>query len=115
MKEFIDFVREYGLYLLGSLCFVIEVIVILIKRKPKSIDDFKLALTEALSIVPELVISRERPGEGELKKKEVLISCKKLIERRLGRGLSSNESLLVDSAVDTQIETVLSTPTKKEK
>lgn len=115
MKLFIDFLRENWKFVLTLVLCLLEIVFIFVKRKPKSIDDFKLCLNEVLATVPELVISRERPGEGELKKSEVEVSAKKLLERRLGRGLTVNECLLVKEAVDNKIETVLSTPTKKEK
>ena len=115
MNYFIDFLRENWKFVLTLVLCLVEIVFIFVKRKPKSIDDFKLCLNEVLATVPELVISRERPGEGDLKKSEVEISAKKLLERRLGRGLTVKECLLVKSLVDEKIETVLSTPTKKEK
>ena len=115
MNYFIDFLRENWKFVLTLVLCLVEIVFIFVKRKPKSIDDFKLCLNEVLAAVPELVIYRERPGEGELKKSEVEISAKKLLERCLGRGLTVKECLLVKSLVDEKIETVLSTPTKKEK
>lgn len=114
MTEFFEFCREYGVYFLTLLCFIIEIIFLVVKRRPKSIDDFKLAFEEALALVPELVISRERPGEGELKKKEVITSCSYLVSRLLGRKLSDYETVIIRDAVSDKIETVLSTPIKKE-
>lgn len=113
MNYFVDFLRENWKFVLAMLLALVELIFIFIKRKPKSIDDFKLALSEALSNIPELVISRERPGQGELKKLEVEVCAQKYIERRLGRGLSTQECLLTKNAIGEKIETVLSTPTKK--
>lgn len=115
MNAFIEFLREYWFQLLTALAFVLEIIFIFIKRKPKSIDDFKLALSEALSCVPELVISRERPGEGSSKKAEVLLSIRRYISSKLGRDLTVSEEAMITAQAAEKIETVLSTPTKKEK
>lgn len=114
MKEFIEFLKEYWFELSAGLFALIEIILIIVKRKPKSIDDFKLAVQEALAIVPELVLSCERPGEGYLKKQEVILSSLKLVSRLLGRKLTDNEVRFVSDSVSDKIETVLSTPTKKE-
>lgn len=113
MTEFIEFCREYGVYILTLLCFIIEIIFLVVKRRPKSIEAFKLAVQEALALVPELVISRERPGEGDLKKEEVISHSIYLVSRSLGRKLSDYESVIVRNSVSDKIETVLATPTKK--
>lgn len=115
MDTFIEFIKSHWTFVITLAVALLEIVFIFIKRKPKSIDEFKLALEEVKAIVPELVISRERPGDGLTKKLEVEVSAKKLIERRLGRGLSAKECLLVKEAIGDKVETVLSTPTKKEK
>lgn len=115
MNQFVEFMRDNWKFVVALVFCIVEIVFIFVKRKPKSIDDFKCVLAEVESIVPELVISRERPGEGELKKKEVIGSCIKLVERRLGRGLSDNEKSLIESSIDKKVEVVLTTPTRKEK
>ena len=114
MNQFIEFMREYWFQLATGVFAVVEIILIIVKRKPKSIDDFKLVLEEVLAAVPELVISRERPGEGSTKKLEVITSCIALVSNKLGRKLTDSEKGIITSQVASKIETVLSTPTKKE-
>ena len=114
MSSFVEFLKEYWFQLATGLFFIVEVVLLVIKRKPKSIDDFKLVLEEVLAVVPELVISRERPGEGSTKKLEVITSCISLISSKLGRKLTDSEKGLITAQVAAKIETVLSTPTKKE-
>lgn len=113
MNAFIEFLKQYWFQLVTGLFALIQIILIIVKRKPKSVDDFRLALFEALASIPELVTACERPGEGVLKRTEVEIGCLKYIEKVLGRSLSQNEIDLVKTDVDNKIETVLSTPTKK--
>lgn len=115
MNTFIEFIKEYWFQLLTALAFVVEIIFIFIKRKPKSIDDFKLCLNEALSCVPDLVIDFERPGEGEVKRLQVINCCISGIIHKLGRKLTEQERSLVFNSISEKIETVLCTPTKKEK
>lgn len=115
MNAFIEFIKEYWFQIAYGCFTALMIVLIIIKRKPKSIDDFKLALFEALSFVPELVISRERSGEGSSKKSEVLLSIRRYISSKLGRDLSVSEEAMINAQAALKIETVLSTPKKKEK
>ena len=65
MNDFIEFLKTYWFQLATGLFSVIEIILIVIKRKPKSIDDFRLAVSEVLTFIPEYVKKVEKPGNGE--------------------------------------------------
>ena len=114
MTEFIEFCREYGVYILTFACFVIEVIFIFIKRKPKSIDDFLYCLNEIRLLVPEVVSKVEKPGNGEAKKSTVIKVLSSLFEQKLGRKITEKESAIVLDFLASDIEAVLAAPQKKE-
>lgn len=114
MTEFIEFCREYGVYLLTFACFVVEIIFIFIKRKPKTIDDFLFCLNEIRVFVPDLIKQVETPGNGDVKKATVIKVCGELLEKKLGRKITEKECAVLSNLVGQDIEAVLSTPKKKE-
>lgn len=114
MNQFIEFLKEYWFQLATGIFAVVEVILLIIKRRPKSLDDFKLALLDALAAVPDYVCQVEVPGNGAEKRAKVLKACVALISKKLGRSLTDSEVALVSQSIIEQVETVLSTPTKKE-
>ena len=114
MTEFIEFCREYGVYVLTFVCFVVELILIIIKRKPQTVDDFLLALNEVRTKLPELISKVECPGNGEIKKNKVLDIAEHALTKSIGRGLSDKEFASVRKIFGDDIETILSTPQKKE-
>lgn len=114
MTEFVEFCREYGAYILGFVCFVLEIILIFIKRRPKTVDDFLYCLNEIRVLVPDYVKEVECPGNGEIKKstvKKILIGE---LEKNLSRSLTVKESEIAVSFLDADIEAVLAAPQKKE-
>lgn len=113
MTEFIEFLKLYWRELLVGVCFVLEIIFIFIKRKPKSVDEFKAACDEVVGLIPTLVNSVERPGHGEEKKILVISRAISLFERLIGRKLSDAEKLAAEKRFSDTIELVLTTPVKK--
>lgn len=114
MTEFIEFCREYGVYLLTFVCFVIEIIFIFIKRRPKTVDDFLYCLQEIRLNVSSVVAAVEVPGNGEAKKSTVIKVLLTEFEKKLGRKITDRECVIVSDLISKDIETVLCTPTKKE-
>lgn len=112
--NFLDFLREYKDTLIGVVCLLSTILCILLKRKPKTLDEFLSCLTEVLNKVPEMIISVERAGAGQEKKREVMKSCRELLAKKLSRDLSEQEVKLLDNYVSSEIELVLSTPRKKD-
>lgn len=113
MKTFFDFIIEYRKEIIGVLTLIVGVICILVKRKPKSIDDFTLALSEVLYNLPEMITKVEEPSHGAEKKQKVIQSALRLIKLSLGRSLSTSEETIIVSKVSEKIETILATPKKK--
>lgn len=114
MTEFVNFCREYGLYILHVLSLIIGVIFIIIKRKPKTVDDFLYCLNEIRLLVPQVVNEVECPGNGESKKAAVIECLINLFEKTLGRKTTEKEKEIAANLLSSDIEVVLSTPQKKE-
>lgn len=110
----IAFIEKYGLYILAIFSILLELIVILIKRKPKTFDDFVSILSECALSLPSMISSVEVPGKGYEKKIAVIDSFKKLVSKKLGRALSNKEMKIFSDFVSSQIELILTTPQKKE-
>lgn len=113
MNDIFKFLTEYKEIILSSLCVVLSLLSILLKRRPKSLDDFKYAVSRVLSCVPSLVSKVERPGNGAEKKAQVIDSSILAVSGYLGRSLSDSEKDYVRTAVSDSIEDVLSSPKKK--
>ena len=68
MSAVLEFLRQYWFELAAGVGFVIELVFIFVKRKPKSVDEFLYALSEGVSLVPDLISKVERSGEGAAQK-----------------------------------------------
>ena len=111
--DFVNFLKDYGVYILTFVCFVVEIVFIFIKRKPKTVDDFLYCLNEIRTLVPLYVSDAERPGNGEIKKAAVIQVLTSLFEQKLGRKITDKESVIVADFLANDIEAVLTAPTKK--
>lgn len=113
MIEFISFIKEYKEVILSSVCLILTLICILVKRKPKTIDEFYLLMDEVIVKLPSFINSVEVSGNGLDKKRKVLSSALSLLTKKLGRDLSIAESEYFVSKISNSIEMILSTPQKK--
>ena len=110
----LDFLKSYGELIASGILFVMAVITLIVKRRPKTVDDFVQMIALVVEQLPTMIDSVERPGDGVLKKDEVLNAALKLAYKILGRNLTDNEINTVRKKVGDQIEAILSTPHKKE-
>lgn len=113
MKEFVKFLTDYKEIIASVFCFVLTFISILVKRKPQTIDDFFKGLDDVCSQLPEIINTFERPGNGDLKKEEVINYALTKLITFLHRDISDSESKSARSYFSQQIEAILSTPQKK--
>lgn len=114
MTDFINFIKEYGIYILSAFSIIIEVFIILVKKNPKTLDDFLDCLHRVETLLPDMIIDVERPGSGTEKKEEVITRALFNMKHLLGRDLSKSEMAIFNKNVSDQIENVLASPTKKE-
>ena len=106
--------KEYGLYMFLGLIFIIELIILLFKRKPKTLDEFLFILHEvAANRLPILINEVEKPGLGLEKKEFVRLGAYRIVKKELGRELSSKEIEVFNNYICQAIEMILSTPQKK--
>lgn len=115
MKEVFEYCRQNPVLILSVLTLIVEVIVIFVKRRPKTLDDFVFALNEVRSMVAVLVEKVEVPGNGEIKKAAVIKSLVSSLSTVIGRELTEKEKGYAVKIFETDIENVLSAPKKKEK
>lgn len=113
MITFIEFIKEYKEFIIGALTLIISIVLIFIKRRPKTVDDFISSLDEVCNVIPSLIIKAEVPGNGLAKKKEVLSDCFSILKKHICRDLSKFEYDLAYKKFDSSIELILSTPQKK--
>ena len=113
MKTFLEIITEYKIEIISGLCLLISVISLIVKRKPKSIEDFLYILDEVVIQLPRAISDVERPGDGLKKKNEVYEWAINRIASKLGRKLDNTELKMASSAILSQIESILSTPQKK--
>lgn len=114
MENILNILKEWSPYILSGLIVVLDVLILLLKRRPKTIDDFMSCLDKVVSALPGLISKVERPGDGENKKALVVAYAFSLFKKSLGRDLSDGEYNLAKKAISEQIESILSTPQKKE-
>ena len=106
--------KDYGVYMFLGLIFIIEIIIMIIKRRPKTLDEFLMILHEvAANRLPGLINDVEKPGLGSFKKESVRNSAYRLVKAQLGRDLSSKELEVFNDYICYAIEMILSTPQKK--
>lgn len=109
-----DFVNSdlFKLIVLGVFCLV-NLLLTLTKKKPSS-DLIGSIYSSVVQVLPGLIASVEVPGNGQEKKLKVLESGLALMEKSLGRSLTADEKIVYATKLSTQVEAILSTPTKKE-
>lgn len=116
MEEFVNFIKEYGAIILAALSAVLGFVCMIIKKRPKTLDEFLYIVDEVLKDVPYMVSIEEMKvgsGHGDQKKALVLTDACKRIKSKLGRDLSKEESDYCLSVVSSMVEAVLDTPQKK--
>lgn len=116
MDVLIAFLKDYKEYILLAFSLILvllDFLILFIKRRPKTYDDFKQCLSDVLSVLPSLILSVEEPGNGSAKKEKVLKSALEIFKNRLGRCLSDSENSIVEKVVSRQVEIILSTPQSK--
>ena len=115
MKDFTDFLlhhyRDIALVIISVLIFVS----MLIKRRPKSYDEFMTVLKSSLLYVPGFINDVEaEEGLTSHQKKELCLSLLlDFVQERLKRDLTEKELLTFFNSFSSYIEKVLDTPTKK--
>lgn len=114
MNEVVDFLKSNRDWIIAVALFILELLVLILKKRPKTLDNFCALINEAAALVPSWCSDVERPGEGSNKKLQVMICARNFVTKHLGRQLDQKEIDMLDQVMSAQIENVLSCPTKKE-
>lgn len=110
MDNIINFITSYHQIIIGVLLIVLSIVSMLVKRKPKTLDDFISFVQEALNAVPDWMIKVERPGDGAQKLMEVQNLAYRYVKFRLGRKLTDQEIAYLEREVEKQVGSVMSAP-----
>lgn len=116
MNTFIEFLVRYWQFISTGILFVITLIAIFVKRRPKTLDDFYSCLNDTLCLVPIYVKVAEDTygsGNGNLKKKFVINELFERFKRAMKRAPSESEEDRAIFAIESQLESVLAAPQKK--
>ena len=106
MKQVIDWIiQNYKLVVYG-LCTLIILFCTILPKKVKVQDTVKEAI---LSMLPELIVKVEEPGNGKEKLKAVVEMCAAAISK-LFPGVSVNQYI---GFIKQSVEAILKTPQKK--
>lgn len=111
--EILEFLKEWNPVIVPGLVLILDLLIIFLKRRPKTLDDFENCLKDMLNNLPYLINYVECPGHGEEKKEKVLLHCLSVLEGKMGRPLSDREDSYAEETLSEQIEVILSTPQKK--
>lgn len=112
----VDFLVKYWQYISIAVLVVLDIVTMIIKKRPKKFDEINQLITEAIAKIPGFVIQAEETGkdiDGADKKQLVLGWCFTFIENVLKRDLTGSEELYCYKALSYFIESVLTAPTKK--
>lgn len=112
--EFVNYLKEHPELIASAVCVVLTIILLFIKRRPKTVDEFSAFLSDVLTLVASKVKNVEVPGHGDEKREKVITSCVQEMSKRLQRKLSSQEESVIRFEVSEQIDDVLDAPHRKE-
>lgn len=115
MNEVITFIVDYWQYISIGLLFIFELILLIVKKRPMSLDAFQNAWNEAIKKIPSYIYGAEKSDElsGEGKKECVVQRTLQYISGELGRELTDKEISRVEGSISAFIEAILYCPTKK--
>ena len=110
MEKFSQFLVDNWQYISSAIAAIFSIIIIVVKKRPKTLDDFTSTLESALVEVASLCSLVEHPGDGQEKKRLVIERVKSIVHNSLGRELTKKEIAIIDEVASQQIEQVLNAP-----
>lgn len=113
MESFIKFIQQYWQFISAGILLFVEVLILILKKRPQTFDDFTHAVDEVVKELPKIISCYEVPGHGDEKKSEVIEMAYKYLFSILNRDLCVREDSYFKEVISKQIELILSTPQKK--
>lgn len=115
MNDFLNWLDNYKSLLVSGITLILTIVLLFIKKRPKTIDEFLRIVDNVCAyVLPSTILKVEVPGNGALKKKEVRNVALNVITKKLGRVLTDFEKSLALQSIDESIEAILSAPQKKQ-
>lgn len=112
--EFVNYLKDHPELIASAILFVLALITLIIKRRPKSLDEFVSILSDVVTGVADYMNQVEVPGNGIIKREKVISLCTEEMSKRLKRPLTVQEEAVVRLNVSDQIEKVMDAPHRKE-
>lgn len=113
MQSVLDFLSTYWTYISAGIIILIEVLIVILKKRPITLDVFLDAVRQCVCNLPKMISYVEGPGHGDEKKEQVILYGLAYVSDLLHRDLTVSESKYVEATISEQIEKILSTPQKK--
>lgn len=111
---FVDYLLEHPELIASSILFVLTLILMFIKRRPKSLDEFVMLLDDVCKSIPEWTSAVESPGNGVQKREKVISLGLSAMANAMKRPLTDRECAVCRITFSDQIEKVLDAPHRKE-
>lgn len=113
--EIVNFLRDNWQYISFCLVIIFELLIIIIKKRPKKWDELNMVIQQAIAKIPGFIADAEQAQDlsGNDKKTLVIGWLLTFIENVLKRNLTNSEEIYTYKALSFFIEEVLTCPTKK--
>ena len=109
LTELLHFVKNHYELIISILLVLLSFILTLVKKKP-SINLIDTIKEFILELLPTLIKTVEKPGQGSTKRNLVL----KLIQEAVAKKFNFYDFASIEQWCSDQLEHILSTPSKKE-
>lgn len=110
MEKFSQFLVDNWQYISSAIAAIFSIIIIIIKKRPKTLDDFVEALNYSLTLVPQQCAVVEHDGDGSEKKRQVVKFAVNSVRNSLHRELTDAEVALIEKRASVLVEDVLDAP-----
>lgn len=110
----VDFLRDYWQYISAALLVLIDIIIILVKKRPTSKDELNDVIKNCIGKLPYLIrLAEEQNLNGTNKKEYVFENLLTYSETVLGRDFNKVEFKYWFDTLSYFLESMLDLPTKK--
>ena len=113
MNLFVAWLSDNYELVIALITLIVSCVIAIIRKKPSQ-DLIGTIKADILEFLPFVIEAVEYPGDGSIKKQKVISACLLRINKMLGRSLSDEEASYWSKFLSSAIESVLTTPQKKE-
>ena len=113
MNLFMSWLKDNYELIIALVTLIVSVVVAALRKKPSQ-DLTGTIKADILEFLPFFIEAVECPGNGDIKKQQVITASLVRISKILGRGLSKEEASYWSKFLSSSIEAILTAPQKKE-